>query len=506
MNLTDDLIHLFVSSSYDAASVRTAFEAVTGHGPRDFPPYEDIEAARRVGAALREEDPARAREAAIRWLREIVDWEAVSRDLQGGLAHLFALMEREPLPGRRTLAGVGGSEFRGVFSALTYDQPPSAELAVDLFQWVEYGDEAAFARVRALGRRPVVLGAIDSLDGRGDRLYAALTIAFGDDVGAELRWLSTSALTGYGVITVGAKSLAARLGVPATQIASGLDCQRGGRSDLHGEEHKPLFDLLAQSPTHHDLLRELIPRYVDGPWLAEHLSDTLARVPWDDRWDAPPAASVRRWGSLLVVQNGKRKSHKTEKTTAAAEKAFAKKKDELSAKLGPKDAPPPPNKLDEALFEAASNAKRPAVRRLLAWGAKPDGFVKDDGETALSYRAGEDPEIVRLFAAAGADLDRVARMGATLLDFIAYADPTWNRLACARELLARGAKGRGLQGGTPLHHAARKGNAELVELLLAKGFDPKQPASGPYEGKTPLDLARESGSVATRGVLERALR
>jgi ankyrin repeat protein len=55
-------------------------------------------------------------------------------------------------------------------------------------------------------------------------------------------------------------------------------------------------------------------------------------------------------------------------------------------------------------------------------------------------------------------------------------------------------------GWTPLHGAAHSGDRELVELLLARGADPD---AKHQEGKTALDLARESGHAEVVAILER---
>ena len=54
--------------------------------------------------------------------------------------------------------------------------------------------------------------------------------------------------------------------------------------------------------------------------------------------------------------------------------------------------------------------------------------------------------------------------------------------------------------GTPIHEAAKRGNAEIVGLLLEQGADPSVTAS---KGMTPLHSAAEGGSVeATQYLLD----
>lgn len=62
----------------------------------------------------------------------------------------------------------------------------------------------------------------------------------------------------------------------------------------------------------------------------------------------------------------------------------------------------------------------------------------------------------------------------------------------AETLLAQGANvNAGAGGTTPLHGAAMFNRREMAEWLLAHGADPSLPN---YEGKTPLQVAQDSGS------------
>jgi ankyrin repeat protein len=120
-------------------------------------------------------------------------------------------------------------------------------------------------------------------------------------------------------------------------------------------------------------------------------------------------------------------------------------------------------------------------------------------------------EVVRELLARGADLTVRDTYGRTPAQAIAAygarrkdaarealdASGEWNlRLACAlgeveraRTLLDAGETG-GLDGTTPLHVAAAKGQAEITRLLLERGYDPNAPDA---EGIRPLHHAAGGG-------------
>jgi hypothetical protein len=494
--LSNELITAFTSRFFDTVEVGKRLSPLL----RGSTSWDKVRAAQAVGEALRADDPRRGRAAALAWAREVVDWRGVYTDHQPTvMAHLGAIMAMpRPTPGRFTLCDVSVEEIRTLFRCLVTDERVDVEVGVDLLDWVEFGTREAFGRLQQVSGKGLRLLSIASTGKRAERLYAVAASPHRDDLEAELRWLASS-LGHYGMVTTAVPVLAQRLGVGVTQLATGLDCERSTRADLHSEEHKPLIDLLAACPTHHGLLRELIPFYVGNPWISKPcLPDMLEHVPWDERFDALPVGSAGRWGALVLTQKGKRASCKLERTEAAAAKVFAKKRTELETERAA--AAPAANDLDRALNDAVMDNVRSDVRRLLRLGAKPDGVV-DDGRTALSHRPGEDPVVIDLLADAGCELDRPARDGMALLDLIARADPAWYRLVSAERLLVRGARGT----ASPIHAAAKRGNAQLVELLLSHGADASAPATtGPHAGLTPLDLARSVDAYATVAVLERA--
>ena len=68
-----------------------------------------------------------------------------------------------------------------------------------------------------------------------------------------------------------------------------------------------------------------------------------------------------------------------------------------------------------------------------------------------------------------------------------------------RALLARGAKGRNKGGHTPLHHAALKGNLDVIEILIK--VDPQDVFVEDMNGARPSKLASEQGHKETAKVL-----
>jgi ankyrin repeat protein len=67
--------------------------------------------------------------------------------------------------------------------------------------------------------------------------------------------------------------------------------------------------------------------------------------------------------------------------------------------------------------------------------------------------------------------------------------------------LEKGASARATdaKGGTALHWAVARGNADTVRLLLAAGADPATPDA---TGRTPLDLAKSRGATTIAALIE----
>jgi ankyrin repeat protein/L-ascorbate metabolism protein UlaG (beta-lactamase superfamily) len=137
------------------------------------------------------------------------------------------------------------------------------------------------------------------------------------------------------------------------------------------------------------------------------------------------------------------------------------------------------------------------VERTIALGANV-AMADSDGFTPLHMAAMFDrPEVARILLAHGADANAVDKGGSTPLIWACNGGAPTVRL-----LLENGAKAtvRTEGGRTPLRAAVDNGNAEIVDLLLKAGADPRTPAED--SGMTPLHLAALLGY---RDVAERLL-
>ena len=128
---------------------------------------------------------------------------------------------------------------------------------------------------------------------------------------------------------------------------------------------------------------------------------------------------------------------------------------------------------DGGLLDAVRNNDVRAVQKVLASGTNAN--ARDDiGATALMHAAAlSSPEIVRTLIEARADVNASARSGATALMWAT------GNVANVRLLLDRGAavNARMKDGTTALVTAARRGNLDVMRLLLARGSDPKSDAN-----------------------------
>ncbi|MGW6566191.1 ankyrin repeat domain-containing protein [Streptomyces sp. NPDC054975] len=152
--------------------------------------------------------------------------------------------------------------------------------------------------------------------------------------------------------------------------------------------------------------------------------------------------------------------------------------------------------LFDALHEGAD-----AVVRALRAGVSPETTDAEDGETVL-YRAAvaNEPGIVRLLLAAGADPARGSGEKAGDLPLCGAA--CGGHAEVVRALLAAGAAADQVEayGFTALDWAVRLGHAETVRILLEHGAAPSRP--GP-DGLPPLVAAARRGSTpSVRALLE----
>ncbi len=503
MNLSAPLIAAFVSRHFNARAVSSALGAAADAAESSD---DEVTAAWPIGAALRAESVERAQAAAMLWAKEVVDWKAAiakHRDAPRKAARqLGAICAPEPTPGRRTLLRAGWSDL--IRLAALFESSLDGELGANLIAWVEFGDEAARKRLGASTARPEL--SIDAVGEIGDRIFAVLSPDADSD--RRLRWLA--GVTGrYGQVALGAHAVARTLGV--AEVSPGLTCSRGGRATLHTDEIKPLVDVIARGRP--ELMIELLPVILDNSCLAggDYELDMLENVPWDEVVDiriGDASFGGRRLGPLIVstITTGKKPGALRCKVAANAKiaiKDLAKTVAAAEVKLGARSGTVKlAGNLDQLLYAAAMQCNQSRTRLLLELGGKPDGHVADDGRTALIASWGDDPEIVRMYADAGAEIDRPAAEW-SLLDLLADADRiAMPRLGSALMLIERGARGHAIHGAMPIYHAAARGHAELVEALVAAGADgTTPPKTGAYAGKTALELATAAGAYATMAAL-----
>lgn len=141
-----------------------------------------------------------------------------------------------------------------------------------------------------------------------------------------------------------------------------------------------------------------------------------------------------------------------------------------------------------------------SVRLLLSSGAQVNART-DDGETPLFYAAtfSKNPEIIALLLEKGAEVNEKNNDGETAL-CIAVED---NNFVTAQILIQKGADITLVDKNKNnlLHRAAELGGVEICNLLIESGIDPKLRNK---DGKTPLDIAKDSGLRETIRVLETA--
>ena len=151
------------------------------------------------------------------------------------------------------------------------------------------------------------------------------------------------------------------------------------------------------------------------------------------------------------------------------------------------------------LHAAIRGGSAPAVRALLAAGAKPDA-VALYGVTPLMLTVVQSrPDITALLLQTGANPNARDLFGQTaLLSAVARG-----RSRVALLLLEQHADPQASDdaGNTPLHLAARRGDAAVVAALLARGADPRVRNA---TAATPSDEAAHAGHATTAAVIAAA--
>jgi len=148
-----------------------------------------------------------------------------------------------------------------------------------------------------------------------------------------------------------------------------------------------------------------------------------------------------------------------------------------------------------SLWEAAALGAEPALEALLRREPQridepaPDGYLPLGLACFFGQRG-----CVDLLLRLGADANEVSRnaMHARPLNSALGQVGEDRAMELTQRLLAAGADPGAVQAGghTPLHQAAGRGLAGVIELLLAAGADPRAQADN---GATPYDLARAAG-------------
>jgi len=153
-----------------------------------------------------------------------------------------------------------------------------------------------------------------------------------------------------------------------------------------------------------------------------------------------------------------------------------------------------------ALHWAALRGHAGVAQLLLATGASPQAQNKD-GETPLQVaERAKKTEVAQVLRGGGGTAAAPARAGSgEMTEAVKRGD-----LARVRDLLAADpallAAKDASYGGTPLHWAALRGHAAIVQFLIAQGADTKA-RNG--DGETPLDVARRAGKKDVIALLQR---
>jgi ankyrin repeat protein len=234
----------------------------------------------------------------------------------------------------------------------------------------------------------------------------------------------------------------------------------------------------------------------ESPSEARHWREALMQLAAEEQGCASPRSSVN---PMEHVGDGSRASQSTSARTSSTTSAVSSPYD-IHDEM-PSEIQWSQRALAEwrrRIFTASREGAAQAVTDLLEGGCPVDLMDPENGDTALMIgcRRGH-PSVVRACLAAGAKNDPHPNFGQTALQVAASCD----QVECARIILDAAAEsGADVKivshadenGDTPLHAAARGGNAALVDLLIIHG------ASLGVEdgqGSTPLHIVAHYGHV-----------
>lgn len=501
MEFSDRLVRALASPYADEAAVRRRLDAWAAH--------PDDRAAQRAATVLGGVTRTRGRDATLAACEatlDLVDWSHPAFGSNQAHPRIFALLS-SPMAcsGRATLLDTAAADLVHLLGLV--EAPARRTLASSLVRWIEFGDEDALpAACEALAGCSLdrSIRSTESFGAQASRAAWLQLAPLRGDLTAVNRALAQRAGS-YGVRSAVGRLLAERTGVGP--VSPGLDCERGGRTDLHGEEARPWLEFLAR----HDrgLFEELVGEALDTPWIrptplrAAALDDITADeeagvYAADGRW-----VEVRRFGRVVGVARDAPKAASalsTAKSEKAARGVYARKVAEAESSLGATAGARHPALADanEALREAARAVRRSDLRRALAAGADPNVVVDDDAWRALHVVSRQDAQCVRALLAAGADPNARTAHGVTALYLALSASLRPWVPACIDALLAAGAADVPYQGRSLVAHAATAGYADVTAAMVRAGFA----IDARDDGRTPRDHAAATDQLHVVATLD----
>lgn len=153
------------------------------------------------------------------------------------------------------------------------------------------------------------------------------------------------------------------------------------------------------------------------------------------------------------------------------------------------------------LLSAAERGDAPGIGAAVDAGARVDGFLPEEGLTALMIAAATGREdCIRALGRAGARLDKASPGEAPALHRAVESGQTWAALCLLR--LGADPNAKCPDGLAPLHRAAKFGDATAARALIEAGAEVSV-----YDGDgfTPWRVARQEGFENVVDALEGAL-